>query len=85
MQLISNLITIETISRLEFAWRYLTLDLESSTEISVELNFYAGIKNINIQPFDRERLINFSVNNSCKGLKANFVLLVERLSRVGYM
>jgi hypothetical protein len=47
----------------------LTLDLESYTKFSVELNFFDGIKNI--RRSDRKRLVNFSVRTSCKGLKEN--------------
>jgi hypothetical protein len=42
-------------SRPEFAWSTLTLDLGSYTEFSVELDFFDGIKNI--RPPDRKHLV----------------------------
>jgi hypothetical protein len=59
----------------------LTLDLESYTEFSVELNFFDGLKNI--RPYDRKRLVNFSEENSRKGLKENPYTPARAIERGG--
>ena len=47
----------------------MTLDLEADKELSVELSSFDGRKNI--RPSGRKRLVNFSGQNSRKGLKEN--------------